>query len=185
MGRLTEAVDEMKRAQELDPLSLIINTDLGHILYFARRYDEAIAQYRKVLELDPNFAIARWRLGETYIQKGFYDEAIAELNRARELNNEDRRLVGWLAYAYAVAKQPDKARSLLNQLEQESREAHAYKIAFIHAGLDDDEQAFTWLQRAVAGHNAEMAPFKVEPMFDSLRNDSRFAQLLARMNLAA
>jgi tetratricopeptide (TPR) repeat protein len=86
MGRMDEATAVTKRALELDPLSLIINAELGFAYYWSRQYDKAIAQYRKTLEMDPNFVFVSWAIGQAYEQKGMHEAAIAELNKARALS---------------------------------------------------------------------------------------------------
>ena len=181
MGRLDESVAEIKRAQELDPLSLIINTDMGHLLYLSRRYDEAITQYRKVLEMDPNFRVAHWRLGETYAQKRMYAEAIAELQQALNLDRDDRSPEAWLGYARAAAGERDEALEVVAHLKMISKAPLG--MAMIYAGLEDKDQAFTWLQKAVKQREADLALIQVEPMFDSLRADPRYDDLLQRMKL--
>ncbi|MCA1617587.1 MAG: tetratricopeptide repeat protein, partial [Acidobacteria bacterium] len=91
-GRFDEAIAELKRAQELDPLSLVINTDLGSVYIFARQHDKAIEQLRKTIEMDQSFYYAHWRLGEAYEMKGSFRDAIAEYQKARQLNDDPKVL---------------------------------------------------------------------------------------------
>ncbi len=187
IGRLTEAIAEIKQAQELDPLSIIIVTDVGHILYFARQYDEAIAQYRKALEMDANFAIARWRLGEAYVQKGMYTEAIAEMKRALALYPNNVSIMSWLGYAQAFGGNRNATKQILAEVKrrQEQDHFHTYNIALIHAALGEKEEAFSWLEKAVEEHNSDLALILSEPMLDNFRSDTRFVSLLRRMNLTS
>ncbi|HET9530583.1 MAG TPA: tetratricopeptide repeat protein, partial [Blastocatellia bacterium] len=185
LGRFPEAIEEINRARELDPLSLIINTDVGHILYFSRQYDQAIEAYRRVLDMEPDFSVARWRLGEAYEQKGMYGEAIAEYEKAISFS-KNPTIESWLGRAYALAGQRDKARIILG----ESKKIHkrdprwCYSIAIIYEGLGQKEQAFEWLEKDYDNKGANLALLKVEPMLDSLRSDPRFSRLLNRIGLS-
>jgi tetratricopeptide (TPR) repeat protein len=188
MGKLEEAVAEIRRAQELDPLSLIINTDVGHILYFAGRFDEAIAQYRRVLEMDANFAVAHLRLSEAYIEKRMHQEAVAEFNEAKRLGVANP--VGWMGYAHAVSGRKNEAQRELAELKRltdlSANGNHGYRIATTYSALGDHEQALAWLESAYeAGDTGLMALIKVDPMLAGLRSHPRFTTLLRRMNLAA
>ena len=187
LGRLEEAVAEIRRAHQLDPLSLIINTDVGHILYFARQFDEAIAQYRRVLEMDANFAVAHLRLSEAYIAKGMYPEAVAEYNEARRLGVANS--VGWLGYAHAIMGRIDEAQrevAELKRLTESSRNGYMYRIAVIYAALGKHDHALGWLENTYeARESGEIALIKVDPMLADLRSHPRFVRLLRRMKLAA
>ena len=183
MGHLDQAIAEITRAQELDPLSLIINTDAGHILYLSRRYDEAVGQYRKVLEMDPSFRVAHWRLGECYAQKRMYSDAIAELQQAISLDTNDRSPEAWLGYARAAAGQRDQALEVLAQLKMISKTPLG--VAMVYAGLEDKDQTFTWLQKAFDQREADLALVQVDPIFDGLHADPRYQNLLRRMKLVS
>jgi DNA-binding winged helix-turn-helix (wHTH) protein/TolB-like protein/Tfp pilus assembly protein PilF len=183
MGRLDKAIAEITRAQELDPLSLIVNTDAGHMLYLSRRYDEAIGQYRRVLEMDPHFRVAHWRLGECYAQKRMYTEAIAELQQAISLDLNDRSPEAWLGYTRAAAGQRDQALEVLAQLKMTSKAPLG--VAMVYAGLEDKDQAFNWLQKAFLQREADLVLVQVDPIFDSLHADPRYLDLLRRMKLVA
>jgi DNA-binding winged helix-turn-helix (wHTH) protein/TolB-like protein len=136
LGRADEAIATAKRAQELDPLSLVISADLGGHLYRARRYDEAIAQFRKTLELDPTFAPARLELGQVYLQKKLWTDAIAELQQGIALADESHSLP-FLGYAYGVAGRQDAARQTLTRLQPRigQRYVFRYYLALIQLGL--------------------------------------------------
>jgi DNA-binding winged helix-turn-helix (wHTH) protein/TolB-like protein/Flp pilus assembly protein TadD len=185
LGRFPEAIEEINRARELDPLSLIINTDVGHILYFSRRYDQAIEAYRRVLDMEPNFSVARWRLGEAYEQKGMYGEAIAEYEKAISIS-KNPTIESWLGRACALAGQRDEARSILGETKKIYKRdpRWCYSIAIIYEGLGEKELAFEWLEKDYKNKGANLALLKVEPMLDSLRSDPRFNELLKRIGLA-
>lgn len=183
-GRNDEAVTQMKLAQRLDPLSLIINANLGFCLYLGRHYDEAIVQLKKTLELDPNFAAAHEYLGQALLEKARYNDAIDELVTANRLS-KDATLEAELANAYAVAGRKDEARSLLRELSDPGTgvRASAYAHALVYAGLDDKDEAFRWLTRAAEQRESGMANINVHPRFASLRSDPRFATLQQQLGL--
>ncbi|MBA3512916.1 MAG: protein kinase, partial [Pyrinomonadaceae bacterium] len=185
MERHTEAIAEMKRAQELDPLSLVINTDVGWIFYYARQYDQAIAELRKTLEMDPNFVRAHLRLGLSYLQKSMNEEAIETLQKAKGLSGSSTEIVAFLGYAYAVSGMKGEAQKILTDLQERSRRRYVspYYVAAIYTGLGDRDQAFNWLEKAYEERSGWLVNLEVEPMFDSLRSDPRFEDLLRRIGL--
>ena len=181
-GRVEESIAEVKRALELDPLSLNINWFLGVVYYFARQYDQAIEQYRKTLELDPNFFLPHTFLGLAYVQKSMYKEGIAELEKAVAISPSNLSLA-FLGYGYAVAGRRLEAQKVLDQLNEISKEKYvpALHRALICAGLVEKDKAFEWLEKAYEEHF--IIAIKVHPAYDPLRSDPRFADLLRRMNL--
>jgi len=187
MGRLNEAIAEEKRAQELDPLSLIINFELGLAFYYAREYDQAIEQFQKTLELDPNFPPVYSFLPAAYEQKGMYTEAIAGFQKGMALaaGTEWSFSTCGLGHLYGVSGKKDEARTMLNELKQLSGQKYvtADGIALIYVGLGEKDQAFAWLEKGYEERSFQMAWLKVEPRWDSLRSDPRFADLLRRMGL--
>jgi serine/threonine-protein kinase len=185
-GRLDEALAETRRAQELDPLSLIINKHVGWHYYFKRQYDQAIQQYLKTLEIDPNFVQARLDLGKAYVQKAMFEEAIAELNKARSLSANSPAIVAALGHAYALSGRESEARQVIEKLKKAGRRHYiaSYLIAEIYVGLGEKKLAFEWLEKAYAERSGYLVYLKVEPRFDSLRSDQRFADLLRRIGLA-
>ncbi len=186
MGRMEEALAEAKCAHELDPLSVIINRDLGLVYYYARQPDQAIAQYRKTLELDPNFALLHQAMGRAFLLKGMHAEALAAMQKAVSLGGESVAMSAALAHAYAVTGEPDRARKILSELLERSRRTYVspISIAVIYAGLKDNESAFAWLEKGYDEHNIGLFTLKVHPVFDGLRSDPRFQDLLRRMRLA-
>ncbi|MDA4128509.1 MAG: tetratricopeptide repeat protein [Thaumarchaeota archaeon] len=185
MGRLPEAIAQMKRAKELDPLSLSINNGMGHVLYLSRQYDEAIEQYRHAVEMDPNFVQGHLWFGRPYLQKGMYNEAIAEVLQAVKLSKESTISLAVLGHAYASAGNIKEAEEILEKLKERAKRQYvpSYWIALIYTGLGTKDEAFTWLERAFQERSSWLAWIKVEPRFDTLRSDPRFVSLLKRMRL--
>jgi TolB-like protein len=187
MGRHNEAIAEERRALELDPLSLTINFELGLAFYYARNYDQAIEQFQKTLELDPNFPPPHQFLPAAYEQKGMYGEAIAGFQKGitPRGGSEWPMSAPGLGHVYAVSGKKAEARTVLNELKQLSGQEYvpAYDIALIYAGLGEKDQAFAWLEKAYEERSFPMAWLKVEPQWDSLRSDPRFADLVRRVGL--
>lgn len=190
MRRYDECIIEWRRAQELEPLTIRAHADVGYALYFAGRYDQAIEQFKKTIEMDPNYAPAHARLGITYLQKGMFEEAIRELEKARALDNSPERpgRFAWPAYSYAVSGQRDKAQQMLGELKEQVKQRRIPPINFaiIYTGLGEKEQAFAWLDKVYEegdGRGRALGDVRINPMFDSLRSDPRFASLLRRVNL--
>jgi TolB-like protein/DNA-binding winged helix-turn-helix (wHTH) protein/Tfp pilus assembly protein PilF len=184
LGRYDEAIGEMKKAENLDPLSLIINADLAEILVLAHSYDESIQQSRKTIELDPNFALAHNQLAQAYLQKHMNQEAVAELQRAVQLSGGSPTCLANLARAYIVSGKRSEAVKLLSELKARSTPAFSYaaEIAMIYASLGDSDQAMAWLEK---GFDERFNPgVLLRPGFDPLRSDSRFQNLLRRIGLA-
>jgi tetratricopeptide (TPR) repeat protein len=184
-GRFDEALSEMSYAGALDPLSLSINTGIGHVLYLSRQYDRAIEQYRNTIKLDPNFVQAHLWFGRPYLQKRMYNEAVVELDQAVKLSGGSIISLAMLGHAKGIAGSKDEAERILQKLVDRSKKEYvpSYWIAMIHVGLGDKDQAFTWLERAFQERSSWLVWAKVEPRFDTLRTDPRFDSLLVRMRL--
>jgi serine/threonine protein kinase/Tfp pilus assembly protein PilF len=185
VGRLDEARAAIQKAQELDPLSLIINATVAQVFYYAHEYDRAIEQLRKTLEIDPNFAHAHRLLGESYREKAMVREAIAEMQKAVTLSGGNRAYyLGQLGNAYAVSGRRGEALRILDELMELSQQMYVSPTIFaiVYIGLGQKDKAFTWLERAYEERSAFPTEFLAEPMFDSLRSDRRFQDLLRRMN---
>jgi TolB-like protein len=183
-GRFDEAIAEMKRAQELDPLSLIINADLGLNYIEARQYDKAIEQLRKAIEMDQSFYFAHWSLGIAYEMKGSFPQALAEYQTARRLV-DDPSVLGLVGHAYALSGKRDEALKTLNQMKEISQHRYvpAYSFAMVYAGLGEKDQAFQWLEKSYQNRAPELVNIKVDPLFDNLHTDPRFADLVRRVGL--
>ena len=184
-GKLDEAIGEIKKAQELDPLSLIINTELGRLLYYARQYDESIEQLRKTIEIDPTFWVAHTYLGWSYEQKGKYEEAIAQAQKGIESSGGNPRAVAGLGHAYAIAGEKGEAQKILSKLQEMSRRDYVspVSIALIYTALGEKDRAFEWLQKGYESRDEGLVWIKVDPKFDNIRSDPRFADLTRRVRL--
>jgi len=184
LGRFDEAIQEAKRGQEIDPLSLEANVNVGLVLHLARRDDDAISWFRRTLDMNPNFLRAHWLLGLTLMQKNRLEEAIAELQKAVELSGGGV-VLGSLGYAYAVAGRRAEALEVVDRLETSSKGRYLAPaaVSIVFAGLGDKDQAMSWLERANEERDPWATDIKVQPMFDSLRSDPRFQDLLRRVGL--
>jgi serine/threonine protein kinase/tetratricopeptide (TPR) repeat protein len=187
MGRLDDAITEVKRAQELDALSPIVNTDLGWYLLYAGRGSEAVEQFRKILELDANYLSARWGLGASYTQQQLYGQAIEELKKAVSLSEGSPVPMGHLGFAYGLNNDATQARKTLSELSTLATRQYvpSSTIALVHAGLGEKSQALDWLEQAYQEHDFSMVFHNVAPWFKSLRGEPRFEQLVRRMQLPA
>ncbi|HEX6732483.1 MAG TPA: winged helix-turn-helix domain-containing protein [Pyrinomonadaceae bacterium] len=184
-GQFTEGIAEMKRAHELDPLSLVVSEDLGVAYYHARNFDQAIQQQHKTLELDPNYFFGYLRRGQAYSQKGMFKEAIDDLTRAQNLSGNFPAAIAELSCAYALAGQKSKARRMLNELNVRAQREYIdpYLIALVHTTLGDHDAAFEWLGKAYESRSPWIGWLKAEPKFDSLRSDPRFETFLRQVGL--
>jgi eukaryotic-like serine/threonine-protein kinase len=186
MGRMPEATAELARAQELDPLSLIISANVAWTYSLARDYDRAIAQLRRTLELDPNFWAAHWDLGDCYLALGRSPEAIAELRKAVDLSAGSTGALAMLGYAYGTTGERAKAEKVLQELNQlgRSRYVSPADLAMVEFGLGHRDQAFARLEKAYQDRARFLVTLKVEPSLDRFRADPRLQDLLHRMHLA-
>ena len=177
MGRLDDAAREMRRAVDLDPLSLNINAEMGRTLIYQRQYDAAIEQELKTLELDPAFSLAHDMLAIAYLQKGRYAEALVEARQSAHGTA--------IARAYLKSGDVVNARKVVAELKElaNTRYVSAQRIAYEYAGIDDKEQAFQWLERAYDERSLRPDFMKVDPWYDDLRSDSRFQNLMRRAGL--
>jgi TolB-like protein/Tfp pilus assembly protein PilF len=184
-ARTEQALASLKRAQQLDPLSLIISASLGQELHYARRSDEAIEEIRKTLDMDPSFATEHWWLGLPYEQNGMHREAIVEFQRAFELTGGNPYSRGASGHAYALAGNREKAQQVVADLRELAKRRYAapFDTALIYAGLGDKERALEWLEKAFDDRSWGIGFLKVDPRFDSFRADGRFSNLLRRMGL--
>ena len=183
LGRYDDAIAEMKKAENLDPLSLIINADLAELLVLAHSYDESIQQSNKTIEMDPNFAMAHNQLGQGYLEKQMYGEAVAELQKAVQLSGGSPTCIANLARAYAASGKRSEAIKLLDSLKKRSNSSYSYgsEIATIYASLGDSDQAMNWLEKA---YQERFNPgVLLRPGFDPLRSDPRFKDLVRRVGL--
>jgi tetratricopeptide (TPR) repeat protein len=176
---------EIRRAQELDPLSLIVNTGTARQLFFAREYEPAIEQCRKTVELEPNFAPAHWFMGRALVQLGSYEQSIEELEKAVQYSGGRPLIWGSLGHAYGLSGRTAEAQEVIDTLEQLSQKRYVSPVAkaYVNAGLGEKEQAFHWLNKAYDDRVSWLMYLKLEPEYDRLRSDQRFSDLIRRMGL--
>jgi tetratricopeptide (TPR) repeat protein len=184
MGRMPEALAEIQRAERLDPASLIINNDLGEMLFYDGQFDAAIEQFHKVLQMDPNFSHAHAVLGWVYEAKEMFPEAIAELRMAVK-GSGAKWYTGSLAYAYAVSGRQAEAQRLLRSMGRESAKRYNTAIDFaqVYAGLGNKAEAFRWLEKAYQQRSGSLIMLEVQPEFRVLRADPRYSDLISRVGL--
>jgi len=183
MGRFDEALVEIGKAQELDPLNLAINTGVGHVLYLSKQYDGSIEQYKKAVDLDPNFTLTHIWFGRPYLEKGMYTEAISELQTAVKLSGEGTLALAMLGHGLASAGKKEDAHKILDQLVERSRTRYvpSYWVAVVYNGFKDTEQVLKWLRRAYEERSSWLVWCNVEPRFDWLRGNPEFSSLMNAM----
>ena len=180
LRRYDEAIVEMKRAANVDPLSLVINADLAELLALAHFDDESIRQSLKTIEMDPNFGLAHNHLGQAYLQKHMSDKAVVELQEAVRLSGGSATCIANLARAYVASGKRSDAETLLSNLKKRSNPAQSYapEIAAIYVALGDTDNAMSWLEK---GYEERFNPgVLIRPGFDPLRSDPRFQDLVRR-----
>ena len=187
LGRSGEAIAEMKRALELDPLSGIYNTVLGLSYYYARQYDQALQQFNKTLTLDPDFFIAPFHLAWLYSQLGQYPEAITELTKGRLLRGDDHAKVAADEMALRKAVAAQGAAGFWHEIrkwnEGDYPNVGEFDVPQAYARLGEKEQAMVSLERNFEKRAPLVTLLKVDPALDTLHSDPRFEDLLRRMNL--
>lgn len=185
MKRMDEALLEITFGHELDPLSRVLNLNLARILYFARRFDESARQCLKTIEMFPDYLIAHRRLGMTYGEQGMFEEAEAEFKAALSLSAKDSETMSAMAYVYAAAGRTDEAREIFEQIKDIARESYVspYSLARVHIGLGQIDEAFAELEVTFKERHGILTYLKVEPMFDRIREDARFIDLLRRLGI--
>jgi serine/threonine-protein kinase len=184
-GRHGEAIAEIERARALDPLSLNVNTEVCGVYFFARQYDRAIRECEKAIQIDEDYALAHYYLGLAYAFMERFDEAIAELQKARSLSKGEAYTIAGLGHAYARAGDKVKAQTMLSELELMAKTVYVEPtdLAAVHVGLGANDRAIEYLQKGYVQRGEDMAYLKVEPMWDPLRADPRFIDLLGKMGL--
>lgn len=184
VGRFDEGLAAIKRARELDPLSMIINADTGKFLYFARRYEDAIQQLQETMKMDPAFLDTQFWLGAVYTTTGRYEEAIREFEKFREPSR------AWtltcLGYVYGVSGRREEAERILPELKQLTREGSLdpQGLRYVYMALGKTEETFAMLEQEYEVRSTGLISLKTHPWYDSIRSDPRFPDLLRRMKLA-
>ena len=183
-NRMDESVAELRQAQELDPLSLVINTDLAKRLCSAGKCDEGMQRFHKILEIDPDFALAHFDLSLTYEAQGRYPEAISELQKIRPADSA-HSVASQLGHLYALQGRRQEARQILDELQQVSKQTYIdpWSIASIYIGLGDQDAAMTWLEKAYEQRSPAMNGLKIDPAYAAIRSDPRFVDLMHRVGL--
>ncbi len=185
LQRHPEAIREIRRAQKLDPLSLVINAELSWDLYMARDFQGAAEQAWRTLAMEPRFAPAQHTLGLAYQQMGMLEEAIVEFQNARTCSDGHPATLAALGHAYAVAGQREEAEQLLHELERLGGHRHvsAYSLGLVFAGLGDTSMAVKWLEKARDDRDVWLVWLATEPRFDPLRSERRFDDLLLSIHM--
>jgi serine/threonine protein kinase/tetratricopeptide (TPR) repeat protein len=192
MGKFDRARQEIEQAQQLDPLSPIISSNAGLYSYFEHRYDDAITQYKRTLEIDPGFWVAHHYMGLAYAKKGAHEAAIGQLRGLLESPGEgplkegavekDPEVAASLGFIYATAGKRSDAEAILERLKalSERRYVSGLYLAIVYAGLKDQEHALEYLNKAYESRHPGLVLIRVDPIFDDLRSDERFKQLVKR-----
>jgi len=186
MKRFDEALQSLRRAQEIDPVSPLIKTTIGFPYYYSGQYEKALEQYGEALEEDTNFGLTYVALADVYTQLGKYDQAIENYEQGLALW-EEKSVLPYLGYAYAMANRRDEALAILSKLEQLSTEDYIspFLMAVVCAGLGEADQTFAWLEKAYEERSNKLVFLDVQPVFNHLRADERFLSLLRRIGLEA
>jgi len=188
-ARFSESMAEAQRAQELDPLSPEIVSQVGIVYLFTRRYDESIAQFQKALDLNPNLPVVRALLALTYTMKRMYPQALAEYDKIPDQDKavaaENQLVANGLGWVYAVSGRWTDALKIAQEFKDLSSHAYVdfYQLATIYAGLGDKDEAFRLLESGYQQHSATMPYLAVDMFWYGLRSDPRYAVLLRRMGL--
>jgi TolB-like protein/Flp pilus assembly protein TadD len=184
MRRHDEAIVEIKQAQKLDPVSNMINTDVGEVYLSMHQYDQAIDAFQNVLAMDKGFWRAHWSLARAYLQKQKFEKALEEIQKSRDL------LTGWQPWIecskgiiYARMGKREDAQQVLNNLLKRSKREYVPPIIFadLHFALDENDKGFDWLKEAHKGRDPILTFLKVRPVYDSVRSDPRFSEVLKQM----
>ena len=187
-GKLDEALAEIERAQDLDPMNLLIKLRIGYMYYFMREFDQAMAQFQKIIDLEPNFPPTYHGLMDAYGQKRMFKESLAAGEKMLKLAGKLGRAVahiGVLGFYYALAGKTDKAHKFLSELEERSKKGYvsSFWVGTIYHGLGETDKAFEWFERAFKERDGNLIYITIPPPFDSLRTDPRFKQLMVKMGL--
>ena len=184
-GKFPEGLQKVEKAATIDPLSVVIQWTLGYIYYYARDSENALKACWRALELEPAFARVYIDIGLIYIQQSKNLEGIYEIQRGISLLDQSPSLLATLAYAYGVSGQKEEAQKILTDLQEEAKRQYVspYSFALVYIGLGEKDRAFEELEKAFERREDALVSLKVNPRFDSLRNDPRFESLLHRIGL--
>ena len=185
-GRHQEAITEIARARELEPVFLLLPALEGMFLHHAGRNDEALARLQKALELDPNFWVTHLMLGKVYTRQRKYSEALVEFTKAKELSQGNSEAIGSIGYIAGLTGDKAKAQAVLDELRARSAQGYVSpcNVALVYNGLGDQNEALRWLENAVDDRDVRLTLLKVDPRWDSFRSNPRFLAILKRIGLA-
>ncbi len=186
MGRLDDALDQILQAQSLDPVSPIIARDLTMIRYYRREFDAALEQCDHTIELNPHFSAAYWTLGLVQEQRGDFEESAAAFHRAVELSPQSPKMHGAMGRTFALSGQARKATGILRKLEglSKTRYVSPVEFALIHFALGQVDQGFKWLSKACQDRCFDLTAINVDPRFDALKGDRRFARIASEVGVS-
>lgn len=184
-SRYDEALAELRKAQELDPLSPIINTDIGLFYFYQRRYGEAVGYLEKNRDMFPLFFPAHYYLGWAYMQDGRYAEAAASYEQALTLSKRHTMVLAMLGYSHVLAGRQSEARAILAELQERAKHQYVspYRFAVLYTGLGEKDTAFQWLNKAYDEQDLLLIYVNINPFSDTLRQDPRFGELLHKLGL--
>jgi serine/threonine protein kinase/Flp pilus assembly protein TadD len=184
-GQTAEAIPLIKRALDRDPLSLLFNTNLGYVYYYARQYNNALTQMMRTLELEPDAAFLYSDMCSVYAQMGRHEEALASCQKAIIMQGNEPGTLSSLGVAYALAGRRQESDWVIKTLSQpdKGRYIQPYHLAAIYAAQGRNDEAFKWLERANRENSSMLSKIKVDPSLDKIRSDPRFNDLLKRLNL--
>jgi serine/threonine protein kinase/Flp pilus assembly protein TadD len=184
-GKAADARRQIIQAREGDPLSPILQANVGWTYYIERDYAHAKQELEKTQQVNPDFWVAPWGLGSTYVQLDQLPKAITELERAVQLSGHAPGALSSVAYAYARAGESARAKAILSELKNAAGNKHVspWDVGIVYAGLKDHQQALSWLERAATEHSQSLPGLKVEPWFNELHDETRFQQLLRKIKL--
>ena len=185
LGRLNESNIEARRAVELDPLSLIINLNLGVNLFYMRQFDRAVDQCNKTIDLDPYFPWSYYLMGLVAEARGKFDEATKQYQKAMSLAHNDLTMLGEIRRSYARAGKKDTAMKILKELQEYFKQGNsvAFAIANVYLGLGNKEKTFIWLEKSYQDEIGMVLDLKNNPFWDSIRTDPRFIALMKKIGL--
>ena len=185
MGRKTESLEQIYYAQSVEPLSSLFNACVASMCYFARDYDQSIEMGRSILEREPNFGLANIFLMWSYEQKDMFLDAIREGERAQELMDSPQ-IMAYLGHTHGASGKPKEAQKIIERLNELSKDQYVspFCMALIYSGLDDHDVTFEWLEKAFEERSFDIVYLNVWPVWDHLRDDPRFEDLLARIGLS-
>jgi TolB-like protein/Tfp pilus assembly protein PilF len=185
-GRFDDALVELKRAEELDPLAVYISSQIGFVYLHARRWDQAVAQFQRTIELGSKSPWPQLGLGQTYVRMGRYDAGVASLKESAAMAGGSPFFKALLGWALGLAGRIDEAQQVLRELQETAVEQRVDPIAFVYVymGLGDRDQALAWLRKAYDEHSTEMI-FLKRAGYDELRSDARFSKLMNDVGLPA